>query len=246
MGTVPAGPGGHGARPAQGRTTIATDRLSSRASTSRFELHNVGNSMLTIGPRHHPSLSDDLVLAVGHRTYFASSSRSVLLSRSQVRELLDWLSAWYEHGWDGVPRDEGPTTADIVEHYHDTAIRERIRTDHERIDAHRLLDAAIALVPAGCRSHDLDDVALEQGRAWARLQKEHDRLEDIRRALVQGLCEIEQSTTPSADALRKAAGHLLKANQPFTGGISDAEAADTPLYERTRLVTAAGLLPARD
>ncbi|MDG4795028.1 hypothetical protein [Micromonospora sp. WMMD1082] len=224
---------------------MATDRLSRRASTSRFEVHNVGNTMLTVGPRHHPPLSDDLVLAVGHRSYFQSSSRSVLLTRAQVRELLDWLNAWYEHGWDGVPREEGPTTADVVEHYHDIAIRERIRADHERIDAHRLLHAAIALIPAGYRSQDLDEVALAEGRAWMRLQKENDHLEGIRRALVQGLWEIEQSTTPSADALRNAATRLLKANKPFSGEVSDAEAADTPLHRHPRLVTAADLLPPR-
>ncbi|ROO62998.1 hypothetical protein EDC02_5007 [Micromonospora sp. Llam0] len=225
---------------------MATERIPSRASTNRFELHNVGNTLLTVGPRHHPPLSDDLVLAVGHRTYFQSSSRSVLATRAQVRELLDWLSAWYEHGWDGVPRKEGPTTADVVEHYHDIAIRERIRADHERIDAHRLLDAAIALIPADTRSQDLDDVALAQGRIWARLQKKHDHLEHIRRTLVQGLWEIEHSTTASADALRKAATRLLKANKPFTGDVSDAEAADTPLYRHPRRVTAADLLPTRD
>ncbi|RSM65269.1 hypothetical protein DMB66_17250 [Actinoplanes sp. ATCC 53533] len=202
--------------------------------------------MLIVGPRHHRPLSDDLVLAVGHRTYFASSSKSVLLSRAQVHELLDWLSTWYEHGWAGVPREEGPTTADIVEHYHDVAIRERIRADHERIDAHRLLHAAIALLPPDSRSQDLDDAALDQGRIWARLQKEHDRLEEIRRGLVQGLCEIKFSTTPSADALRKAVGKLLEVNKLWSGDISDAEAADTPLYRHPRRVTAADLLPARD
>lgn len=232
--------------PIPGRTTIATEPLSSRATTSRFELHNVGNSMLIVGPRHHRPLSDDLVLAVGHRTYFESSSKSVLLSRAQVRELLDWLGAWYEHGWAGVPREEGPTTADVVEHYHDVAIRERIRADHERIDAHRLLHAAIALLPADSRSQDLDDAALDQGRIWARISKERDRLEHIRCVLVQGLCEIKFSTTPSADALRTAAGRLLKANKPFTGDVSDAEAADTPLYRHPRRVTVADLLPARD
>ncbi|MDG4834175.1 hypothetical protein O7627_33460 [Solwaraspora sp. WMMD1047] len=202
--------------------------------------------MLTVGPRHHRPLSDDLVLAIGHRTYFQSSSRSVLLTRAQVRELLDWLSAWYEHGWDGVPREEGPTTADIVEHYHNAAIRERIRADHERIDAHRLLQAAIALIPADCRSQDLDEVALDQGRIWTRLQKERDHLEGTRQALVEGLWEIEHSTTPSADVLRTAAARLLKADKPFTGQVSDAEAADTPLHHRPRLVAAADLLPTRD
>ncbi|GLI03709.1 hypothetical protein [Phytohabitans aurantiacus] len=210
-----------------------------------FELHNIGdNSALAIGPRHRPALSDDLVLSVRHRT--TGDGRSLLLSRAQTREVLDWLAAWYEHGWAGVPRQEGPTSADVIEHYDRIAVRERIRADHERIDAHRLLHAAIALVPAGCRSQDLDEVALAQARVWARIEKERDHLEQIRRTLVQGLHEIVHSTTPSADALRKAAARLLKVNKPWVGEVSDAEATDTPLYDRRRLVVAADLLPARD
>lgn len=231
--------------PTHGRHTIATEPLSSRATTDLFELHNIGdNNVLTIGPRYRPALSDDLVLSVRHRT--TGGGRSVLLSRAQTLEVLDWLGAWYEHGWAGVPRAEGPTSADVIEHYARAAVREQIRADHERIDAHRLLHAAIALLPPGSRSQDLDDVALDQGRIWARIANERDHLETLRRTLVLGLREIQQSTTASADALRKAAGRLLKANKPFTGHISDADAADTPLYRWPRRVTAADLLPPPD
>jgi hypothetical protein len=220
--------------------------LPRRATTDLFELPNTGdNSLLTIGPRYRPPISDDLILSVRHHT--TGDGRSVLLGRAQVREVLDWLTAWYEHGWPGVARTEGPTTADVIEHYRDIAVRERIRADHERIDAHRLLHAAIALVPADCRSQDLDEAALDQGRVWKRLDRERDHLEHVRRGLVQGLCDIEFSTTGSADALRKAAGNLLRrVNKPFTGEVNDAEAADTPLYRWPRRVTAAELLPTRD
>jgi hypothetical protein len=197
--------------------------------------------VLTIGPRHRRPTSDDLVLSVRHRT--TGDPRSVLLSRAQVRELLDWLAGWYEHGWAGVRREEGPTSADIIGHFEDIAIRERIRADHERADAHRLLHAAIALIPAGHRSHDLDDIALAQGRAWARLTKQRDRLEQIRCNYIQGLTDIQYATTASADALRTAAGRLADRAKLWDGDVSDDEAADTPLYNRARLVTAEQLLP---
>lgn len=214
------------------------------ARTARFELHETGgNDVLLLGPRHLPPITDDLVLAVQHRTYGDSSRRSILMSRAQTGELLDWLSAWWENGWAGVPHTEGPTSADVIEHYRDIAVRERIRADHERLDAHRLLHAAIALVEPGCRSEDLDAVALKQGRAWVRLQQERDRLEEIRRGLVQGLCELQHTNNASADQLRAAAGRLLRLNKPGCGEVADADAADTPLYDRQRLVTAAGLLP---
>lgn len=136
-----------------------------------------------------------------------------------------------------------PTSADVIEHYRNIAVRERIRADHERIDAHRLLHAAIALVPAGTRSDDLDAVALDQGRAWVRLQQERDRLEEIRRGLVHGLSEMQHARNASADQLRAAAGRLLRLNKPGEREVDDADAADTPLYDRQRLVTAADLLP---
>jgi hypothetical protein len=214
------------------------------ARTARFELHETGgNDVLLLSPRHLPPLTDDLVLAVQHRTYGESSRRSILMSRAQTGELLAWLGAWWEHGWPGVPRVEGPTSADVIEHYRDIAVRERIRADHERIDAHRLLHAAVALVPPGCRSDDLDAIALDQGRAWVRLQQERDRLEEIRRGLVHGLSEMQHARNASADQLRAAAGRLLRLNKPGGGEVDDADAADTPLYDRQRLVTAADLLP---
>jgi hypothetical protein len=214
------------------------------ARLARFELHQTGgNHVLLLGPRHRPPLSDDLVLAVQHRTYAASSRRSILMSRAQTGELLRWLTTWYEHGWEGVPRIEGPTSADVIEHYRNIAVRERLRADHERIDAHRLLHAAIALIPAGHRSGDLDAVALEQGRAWVRLQADRDRLEQVRLAMVHGLHEIQHATSASAGRLRAAAARLLRVNTPDTTPIDDAAAADTPLYDRQRLVTAVDLLP---
>ncbi len=130
-----------------------------------------------------------------------------------------------------------------LEHYRNIAVRERIRADHERLDAHRLLHAAIALVAPGSRSEDLDAVALEQGRAWVRLQQERDRLEEIRRGLVQGLCELQAASNASADQLRAAAGRLLRLNVPGSGQVDAADAADSPLYDRQRLVIAADLLP---
>ena len=53
------------------------------ARTARFELHETGgNDVLLLGPRHLPPLTDDLVLAVQHRTYGDSSRRSILMSRA--------------------------------------------------------------------------------------------------------------------------------------------------------------------
>ena len=218
-----------------------------RADSARFarlELHETGgNDVLLLGPRHQRPCTDDLVLSVQHRTYGDSSRRSILLSRAQAGELLQWLSAWYEHGWDGVARTEGPTSADVIEHYRDIAVRERLRADHERVDAHRLLHAAIALVPPDYRSEDLDAVALEQGRAFVRLDRERDRLDQIRCALVLGLVTLHHATTATADQLRTAADRLLKANRLGAVQVSDADAADSPLYDPQRLVIAAGLLP---
>lgn len=214
------------------------------ARTARFELHETGgNDVLLLGPRHLTPITDDLVLSVQHRTYGESARRSILMSRAQTGELLEWLSAWWEHGWPGVSRAEGPTSSDIIEHYRSIAVRERIRADHERLDAHRLLHAAIALTPPGSRSDDLDAIALEQGRAWVRLRQERDRLEEIRRGLVQGLCELQAASNASAEQLRTAAGRLLRLNKPGSGEVDDVAAADTPLYDRQRLVAAADLLP---
>ncbi len=214
------------------------------ARFARLELHESGgNDVLLLGPRHQRPCTDDLVLGVQHRTYGNSSRRSIVLSRAQAGELLQWLTAWYEHGWDAVPRTEGPTSADVIEHYRAVAVRERIRADHERLDAHRLLHAAIALVPPGCRSEDLDAVALEQGRALVRLDRERERLDQIRAALAIGLVTLQHATTATADQLRTAAGRILKANRSEPVQVSDSDAADSPLYDRQRLVTAADLLP---
>ncbi|WP_328463580.1 hypothetical protein OHA21_38315 [Actinoplanes sp. NBC_00393] len=214
------------------------------ARTARFELHETGgNDVLLLGPRHLPPLTDDLVLAVQHRTYGDSARRSILMSRAQTGELLAWLGAWWENGWPGVPRTEGPTSTDVIEHYRAIAVRERLRADHERLDTHRLLHAAIALAPPGARSAHLDAIALEQGRVWVRLQRERDRLEEIRRGLVNGLCELQAATSATADELRAAAGRLLRLNKPGSGEVDDTDAAETPLYDRQRLITAADLLP---
>jgi hypothetical protein len=68
----------------------------------RYEHHEPDNTVLTVGPRHITPVTDDLVLAVRHRT--TGGGRSALLSRPSVAGLHAWLGRWLADGWDGVPR----------------------------------------------------------------------------------------------------------------------------------------------
>lgn len=63
-------------------------------------VHDV--TYLEITGRHRPAAEDKLVLAIGHRT--TGNPRAVLLERSQVEALYDWLGEWIANGWPGVPR----------------------------------------------------------------------------------------------------------------------------------------------
>lgn len=65
---------------------------------------------LTVGPRHQVPCSDDLVLAVRHRTI--GDPRSILLSRAVAADLHAWLGRWLDQGWDGVPRQCGEMYTD--------------------------------------------------------------------------------------------------------------------------------------
>jgi hypothetical protein len=121
--------------------------------------------------------------------------RSVLLSRAQVEDLHDWLSRWLAKGWDGVPPVQGPTSADIIEHYRDIAVRERVRADHERINGDRQLAAALSLIPAEIRSDqpELEAIAAQQATEWQHLRADADRGEQARLRFVTGLHQIEEA-----------------------------------------------------
>lgn len=206
----------------------------SGAATDRYELHETsGYSMLGIGPTHHPPLSDTLVIAVRHRSGYGG--RSILASRAQVRELVDWLTRWLEHGWPGVPRAEGPTSVDVIEHYRDIAVRERIAADRVRREAGRQVDAALALIPAGRRSVDLEQVAKEQGTLWHQLTARADALETTRVQFVAALVRMSQATGATADQLRAAARKTLdRYNHPPGKPMPD-PVPDPPIYDVVQL-----------
>jgi hypothetical protein len=99
-----------------------------------LELHQKGTrTLLAVAPRGVAIGTDELHIGIGGAVY-DTYGKSVLLSRAQVEDLHDWLGRWLAEGWDGVPPVQGPTSADIIEHYRDIAAREQIRADHERID----------------------------------------------------------------------------------------------------------------
>lgn len=176
---------------------------------SRLEIQDApgSNHVLRLGPRSDRPSTDDVVLAVGHRTYGGGSS--VLLARAGVRKLRDWLTTWLDQGWPGVPAVEGPTDVDVIIHYQEIAVRERIAADRARCEAARMVDAALALIPPEHRSADLAAIAAEQSRHWHRLSGERDALEGIRRHLVMDLLDIHHATGASADQLRRAAATAL-------------------------------------
>lgn len=164
------------------------------SGSHHFELHQVGTrTMLALAPRGTAIGTDEVHVGIGAYRY-DTYGKSVLLSRAQVRDLHAWLGAWLAEGWPGVAPQEGPTNADVIEHYRDVASRERIAADHERIRVGRLLAAALTLIPAEARAGepDLAAIANDEAAAWKRLQDDADRGENARRIFVQGLHEIGQ------------------------------------------------------
>lgn len=182
---------------------------------------------LHLGPRHKKPISDDAVLTVG---YHSGNGKSVLLTRARAAELRDWLNVWLEHGWDGVPQQDGESTADVIDHFRSIAIRYQIELDRARTDAARQVDAALALIPAELRTVDLVEVAEEQSRHWARLQDERDALEQFRLACVSLVFEMSQAKSATADDIRKALDKFLnRHNHPKTK--MPAVVPDAPIYD---------------
>lgn len=175
------------------------------ANPKALEIAEV-QSRLHLGPRHKTPMSDDAVLTVG---YHSGNAKSVLLTRTRAGELRDWLNVWLEHGWAGVPQQDGESTADVIDHFRSIAIRYQIERDHARTDAAREVDAALALIPTELRTVDLVKVAAEQSLHWARLQAERDALENFRLACVSLVFEIGQAKSASADQIRKALDKFL-------------------------------------
>lgn len=182
---------------------------------------------LRLGPRYKKPISDDAVLTIG---YHSGNDKSVLLTRARAAELRDWLNVWLEHGWAGVPQQDGESTADVIDHFRGIAIRYQIERDHARIDAAREVDAALALIPAELRTVDLVKVAAEQSRHWARLQAERDALEQFRLACVSLIFEIGQAKAVSADDIRKALNKFLDRHNHPKPKIP-AVVPDAPIYD---------------
>jgi hypothetical protein len=163
----------------------------------------VGNTAVFADSCEDPPTSDELILSIGHISY---GGKTALLSRSKVQEIHNFLGDWLAKGWPGVPQVDGESNADVVRHYEDIAIRERINADHARIDAARQVAAALACIPPERRPADLEDVAREQATYWVRLQQQHDALEAARSALIA----LEFATDATADQLRSAAGKVVE------------------------------------
>jgi hypothetical protein len=199
---------------------------------TQYELHDNTN-VLVIGSRYRPSITDDLVIQVGHRNGYAE--RSVVASRTQVRELVDWLTRWLDQGWPGVRREEGPTSSDVIEHYQRTARRAQIDLDHTRADCFRLQNAALALIPPDQRDTDLEQVAKAQGEYYSRLNAERDALEATRCRLVQALHNIQWARSATADQLRKAAGKVLDQHAHAKPKPVPDPVPEAPIYEVVQL-----------
>lgn len=164
-------------------------------SSHHLELHQVGTrGMLAVAARGVSVGTDELHIGVGGSVY-DTYGRSVLLSRAQVEQLHDWLGRWLAEGWDGVPPVQGPTSADIIEHYREVAVRERVRADRERRDGGRLLAAALSLIPADVQAGqpELEAVAAGEAATWQHLQADADRGEQARLIFLTGLHQIEDA-----------------------------------------------------
>lgn len=162
--------------------------------SNHLELHQIGTrTMLAVAPRGVAMGTDEVHVGIGGAVY-DTYGKSVLLSRSQVEDLHAWLTQWLAEGWDGVVPVQGPTSAEVIEHYRDIAGRERVRADHERIDGARRLKAAMSLIPADVLSTrpDLEAIASQHAVEWQHLQNDADRGEQARLIFIAGLHDIEQ------------------------------------------------------
>ncbi len=214
-----------------------------------LELHQTGpTEMLAVNPRSTSHPTDELLIGIGRHDY--GGGKSIIVSRTQAQELHDWLAGWLAGGWDGVKPVEGPTSAAVIEHYKAAAMRAQHGFDERRAEAMRLLDAALALIPADVRAHhpDLDVIAKQQTEAWQRLQADADRGEETRLRYLTGLQQIEDAlasraekvqagdvVTPAEEALaavRKTLQQLVdRANFPAVKPTAD----PVPIYDPEQL-----------
>lgn len=61
---------------------------------------------LRVCGRHIKPITDELLIAVEHRT--TGAAKAIVLSRPRVRELHAALGRWLDEGWPGVTQTEGP------------------------------------------------------------------------------------------------------------------------------------------
>jgi hypothetical protein len=199
-----------------------------------LEIEDVqANLRLGVGPRYKKPITDDVVLTVSTRG--GHGSRSILLTRARATELHEWLGVWLEHGWDGVKQEDGESTAEVIDHFRDIAIRHRIDLDHARSDFHRDLDAALALIPAELRTVELTEVAAEQSRIWHRQQAERDGLERFRLGIISLLFEMGKARGLTGEqALNALQKTVDKYNHPR---VDDAKlpTSDAPIYDSEQL-----------
>lgn len=187
---------------------------------------------LKLGPRHNPPLSDDAVLTVG---YHSGGDKSVLLSRARATELHEWLGTWLERGWDGVKQEAGESTADVIDHFRQIAIRYQLDRDHARTDAAREVDAALALIPAELRTVELAKVAAAQSEVWHRRQARIDGLERFRLAIVMLAHDLSGARGLTVEQALKALDKTVdKYNHPK---VDDAKlpTTDAPVYDMRQL-----------
>lgn len=209
-------------------------------ASDRLQIIGVGD-VLSMRPRSAQP-DDTVVLVVG---YLSGNVKSILLSRAQVAELHEFTGRWLTEGWDGVRRVEGPTTADVVEHYRDIAVRYQIAADDARIDGNRRVDAALALIPAEHRTVDLETVAKAQSEIWRRLTVERDGLEELRCAWLMAMFRIADLTDAvlaepkTAPAVRTYITKALAMQDRILAGRAGREqkgdAPDAPIYDIEQL-----------
>ena len=201
--------------------------------SNHLELHQIGvRTMLAVAPRGVGIGTDEVHIGIGAAVY-DTYGKSVLLSRPQVEELHAWLTQWLAEGWDGVPPVHGPTSADVIEHYRDVAVRERLRADRERSDGGRRLAAALSLIPPNvlATSAELERIAAQHADEWTRLQADADRGERARLIFITGLHEVEQAL---------ARRHDLHARGE---AVTDAEATLATVREALRRLVTRGAHP---
>lgn len=209
--------------------------------SDRLQIHD-GTDVLSMGPRSARP-DDTLVASIGHTGGY--SRRAILLTRAQVAELHEFTTKWLAEGWPGVPQVEGRSTADVVRHFRDIAVRYQVEADHARSDTIRQVDAALALIPADRRSVDLAVVAKAQSEMWRRLQTERDDLEELRLAWLGAMwavAELSDAVFAKPEAGAKVRAHIRKMIDRQDRILSDrsgrapkGDPPDAPMYDTEQL-----------